>query len=258
MPFKEVAPPKVADAVVSQVEELIAHCVLRPGDALPPERALAEDLGVSRASLREALDILVRRGVLERRRSAGLRVAEKLDAALADPLEALIGARPEALDDFFSFRRMLEAEAAGLAAKRAVEADLERLGAIAEHMRAAHREDDVSRGHRLDFELHIAIAEASGNLVTAHVARALGRVLRRAIRETRQIIHARPGVSAAILEQHLALIDAIRNRDPIAAAAASDAHLDFVASELEAGRAAAQLSARASLRPDRINESGSE
>ncbi|MCI4665576.1 MAG: FCD domain-containing protein [Neomegalonema sp.] len=252
MPFKEIASPKVADAVVAQFEELLTHSVLRPGDALPAERTLAEELGVSRATLRDALEVLVQRGLIVRARGVGLSVADGLDAGLADPLANLISTRPEAVSDFLSFRRLLEAEAARLAAQQAAEPDLQRLATLIRHMEEAHANGDMRRGHRLDYELHLLIAEASGNLVTAHVSRALRRALSNTLHHTRKALFSRPNVPAAILAQHKALVDAILARDAEAAAAASNAHLDFVISEFNASRIADAQAARASLRPERL------
>ena len=258
MPFREVAALKVADAVVEQIEDMLAHCVLRPGDALPSERALADEMGVSRASLRLALEKLVARGLLERRQDASLAVADGLDVALSEPLESLIGTRPDALDDFVSFRRLLEREAARQAAQRAAQSDLERLKAIAEQLQAAHVDDDETHARMLDYELHMTIAEASGNLITAHVSRALRRALRRALQETRFVALSQPGARAQLLEQHLELIRAIRARDPDAAAAASDAHIDFISAALSVSRSAVVDEARAALRPDRLRKAGPE
>lgn len=251
MAFRPITVPKVADAVVDQIEELMVHGVLRPGDALPAERSLADELGVSRASLRDALDILAARGLIERKAGAGVTIADALDAPLAEPLARLIATRPEALDDFFAFRRLIEGDAARRCAAQAAPADRARLATILEEMRAAHAAGDLERGGRLDYEMHMTIHEASGNSVAMHVARALGRVLRLAVSGARAAIHARAGVSEALIEQHAALVEAILLADADAAEAASDRHLDFVAAELAAARADRARADRAALRPER-------
>ncbi|MEM6491851.1 MAG: winged helix-turn-helix domain-containing protein, partial [Pseudomonadota bacterium] len=73
MPFTPVQTPNVADAAAAQLRELIAADVLRPGDALPAERTLAERMGISRASLRAALQTLSAEGLVVARQGAGLR-----------------------------------------------------------------------------------------------------------------------------------------------------------------------------------------
>jgi GntR family transcriptional repressor for pyruvate dehydrogenase complex len=63
MQYEMINPPKVADAIVSQIEQLILEGVLKPGERLPPERELAQQLNVSRPSLREAITTLKSRGL---------------------------------------------------------------------------------------------------------------------------------------------------------------------------------------------------
>lgn len=254
MPFKPITTPKIAEAIIEQIEDLIAYGVLRPGETLPPERALAEELDVSRASLRDALETLAARGLVERRRGSGVVVAAAIDSALADPLVQLIGARPEALSDFIAFRRRIEADAAAQAARDATAADKAHLASIVARMREAHAQaaGDNTESLRLDFELHTAIVDACGNLVTTYVMRTIRRAFSQAQADTRAAIYARPGVPEQLLAQHAAIVEAIAAGDASGAAAASDRHLDFVAAELRASRAEAARAERAALRPDRL------
>ena len=71
MHYEIINPPKVSDAIVSQIEQLILEGVLKPGERLPPERELAQQLNVSRPSLREAMTTLKSRGLLQSRRGGG-------------------------------------------------------------------------------------------------------------------------------------------------------------------------------------------
>lgn len=71
MQYETINPPKVSDAIVSQIEQLILEGVLKPGERLPPERELAQQLNVSRPSLREAITALKSRGLLQSRRGGG-------------------------------------------------------------------------------------------------------------------------------------------------------------------------------------------
>ncbi|MBL6918751.1 MAG: GntR family transcriptional regulator, partial [Gammaproteobacteria bacterium] len=87
---------RVSDAVVRQVEELILEGALKPGDRLPAERTFAAQLGVSRPSLREGLQILSARGLLNTRRGGATEVTESLNPALENPLLELISASADA------------------------------------------------------------------------------------------------------------------------------------------------------------------
>ncbi len=250
MPFRPVPHPKVAESVVAEFETLLLHGVLRPGDRLPPERDLAERLAVSRSSLRAAMDLLEARGLIHRRQGSGSTVSELIAASLVDPLGALIAERPETLRDYLSFRRLIERETAAEAARNAAPADRDRIARLLDAMRSAHGAGAPDREAALDVEFHLSVVEAAGNAVTAQVMRALGRSLARGMRTLREKIYARPGFPAAILAQHAAIADAVARGDPERAAAASDAHLDYVAEELSAAEGALR---RADLAERRAN-----
>ncbi|MEL6207124.1 MAG: GntR family transcriptional regulator, partial [Pseudomonadota bacterium] len=105
MPFKPVEPEKISAAVVRQIELLILRGVLRPGERLPSERDLAERLGVSRPSLREAVAELQSRGLLASRAGSGIFVADVLGSAFSDALIRLFSSHDEAVFDYLAFRR---------------------------------------------------------------------------------------------------------------------------------------------------------
>src|SRR6056297_2187645 len=105
MPFTRIESEKLASAVVRQIERLILHGILRPGERLPPERDLAERLGVSRPSLREAVAELQARGLLASRAGSGIYVADVLGSAFSPALVRLFASQEDALDDYIAFRR---------------------------------------------------------------------------------------------------------------------------------------------------------
>ena len=104
MPFRPVNPEKLSRAVVRQVEELILRGILQPGRRLPPERELAERLGVSRPSLRDAIAQLQEVGLLTSKPGAGVYVADVLGSAFSPALIALFARHEEATMDYLSFR----------------------------------------------------------------------------------------------------------------------------------------------------------
>ena len=240
MSFRPVKTPALAEAVVAEFEELLLAGVLRPGDRLPPERELAEKLGVSRTTLREALDGLSRRGLIEKKQGSGAIVSELIASSLVDPLATLIAAQRDAREDYLAFRRLIESEGAALAARRATEQDRKAITAVLERMSRAIESEDVERAAALDMDLHMAIAEAAGNVVMLQVMRALGRTMRRGMAETRLRLYDAPGFAEAIQGQHAALVEAILARDPEGAKAASERHLDYVAKALREAESAAR------------------
>src|SRR6056297_2434474 len=124
MPFERVTPEKLSSAVTRQIEKLILRGILRPGERLPSERELAERLGVSRPSLREAVADLQARGLLDTRAGAGIFVADILGAAFSPALIRLISSHDEAVFDVIAFRRDMESLAAERAARLGSDTDL--------------------------------------------------------------------------------------------------------------------------------------
>lgn len=127
MGFAPINQRRLSDDIVSQLEALILEGSLQVGERLPAERALAERFGVSRPSLREAIQKLVAKGLLVSRQGGGNYVAQGLGATFSDPLLELLENSPEAQRDLLEFRHTLEGSCAFYAAQRATEPDLQRL-----------------------------------------------------------------------------------------------------------------------------------
>ena len=125
-----VALNKLADTVAGELEKRILEGSLKPGDRLPAERALAIELGVSRPSLREAIQKLVAKGILTTRHGGGTHVTDRLEAHFADPWQDMLKGHPLLHRDLLEFRQMLEGQAAALAAQRATDVDIARLDAV--------------------------------------------------------------------------------------------------------------------------------
>ncbi len=225
------AAPRVATAIAEHIEKLILEGALRPGEKLAPERELAEKLGVSRPTLRDAIHQLADRGLLATSRS-GTHVASFL-APLIDPLANLLTEKPQVTEDYFEFRRCLEAEAAGLAAVRANAHDRKAIGKCLERMRLAHAKDDPSEEVEADIELHMGVYEASHNLVLLHVMRALSELLRRDIIYNREQLYRGPGNREVLYAQHRALAEAVVEGRPDAAKSAAADHIKFTSQAIE-------------------------
>jgi DNA-binding GntR family transcriptional regulator len=182
-----------------------------PGERLIEIR-IAQELGVSQAPVREALRDLEQLGCVE---YAPFRGSSVRALSVADLLDA------------FPVRSALEALACRLAAERITDAQLERLGALIEEMRATA--DDPRAESAADSEFHATIVEAAGNATLA--------------RQWSQLLpHARTFISmtlpastrGSVAERHVPILDALRRRDPAAAAAAMEEHLADVAARLQA------------------------
>ncbi len=148
----------IADDIARHLERLIVTGDLAAGEALPPERTLAHELGVSRNALREALTRLEGLGLLERRQGSANRVSRTipLTAALAGRLKEV---RAE-FDQSAEFRAEIEPRIARLAAERIDEAQLAALAGLLEQ---STHEVDADRSAALDISFHTLIARATAN-----------------------------------------------------------------------------------------------
>ena len=128
----------LSERITSQISDAIINGELKPGDRLPPERELAEQFGVSRTVVRDAIKMLSGRGVLQVRREAGIFVATAEETAMGrlGQLANVLPLQGAGLRDLFDVRKVLEAQGAEWAAQRRSAHHVERLRSIVED---AHR-----------------------------------------------------------------------------------------------------------------------
>lgn len=232
MPFTKIQSEKLSQAVVRQIEQLILRGVLTPGERLPSERELSDRFGVSRPSLRDAVAELQERGLLISRANAGVYVADVLGSAFSPALIQLFATHDEAVLDYVAFRRDVEGLAADRAARVASDTDLKVVDTIFHKMEAAHTKRDPTDEANLDAQFHLSIIEASHNVVMLHMMRSMYDLLRQGVFYNRQQMFKNRTTRAALLDQHRAINFGLQTRDPVAARAAVEAHLSFVAQSL--------------------------
>lgn len=227
MPYRKITQPKLADAIVAELENMILEGSLQPGQKLPPERELAIQFQVSRPSLREAIQRLEARGLLYRRQGGGTYVQNALSKGMADPLFELLSSHPEAQYDLLEFRHALEGICAYYAALRGTEGDFERIraaqAAIEEAGKLGLAEESVAVTG-----FYLAVAEASHNVVLLHLLRAMKPMLEQNILRNNEILNRRPGVVAKIRRHRVTLIETILSGEPEQARTACHEHLAFI------------------------------
>jgi GntR family transcriptional repressor for pyruvate dehydrogenase complex len=223
--------PKIAEAIADYLEKLILEGVLRPGEKLAAERELAEKIDVSRPSLREALGKLQAKGLIETTK-AGTVVAQFL-APLSRPLAELFADKPRVTADYFEYRRIIEGQAASLAATRATDVDRAALKECCERMHKAHDIDDPSEEAGVDADLHLLVYESAHNVVLLHVMRVFSELLRNDVLYNRNQLYRRYGVRHQLLEQHLTIANAILRGDPKTAEKAASDHIQFTFETIE-------------------------
>jgi GntR family transcriptional repressor for pyruvate dehydrogenase complex len=149
------------DTVALRIKGLLQSGQLKSGDRLPPEPELAKMLRVSRSSLREALKGLMFLGLLKARPGDGTYIQSSLDRALNQHFQWMILLREVGHLEVYELRKIIEPEAAALAASRATQADLDRIGKAVAAMRADLHDPNLFHAH--DIEFHEAFMSASGN-----------------------------------------------------------------------------------------------
>ena len=211
---------RLHEAIVVRLRELIRRGDLRHGSRLPPERALAEQFGVGRSSVREAIRSLELQGLLVTRHGSGSFVnTQSLDAVatLMFPENGAGG-----LQDIFEMRHLLEPQIAALAARRATPEDIDRLTAILEEQKRQILEGET--GVDADTEFHFTLATATHNPALVKVVNAVEDVLRR----SRDQYLQRPGRPERSLQSHHEILAMVRARDDASALRAMDHHLTTV------------------------------
>jgi GntR family transcriptional repressor for pyruvate dehydrogenase complex len=219
--FENIRRNRVYEEVAKQIQQLILT-QLHPGDKLPAERELAEMLGVSRSSIRDAMQSLRLMGLVEPRQGAGTVVREISPDVLVNPLADVIAHQRQLVGELLDFRKMIEPP---LAARAATHASPEE---IAEMEEILQRQDEkLGQGDLAieeDSEFHYTIAMASGNSVVLKVLD----VIMDMLRETRARSLQREGRPQKSLAGHRKILIAIKRHDPAAAEAAMRHHIQDV------------------------------
>jgi GntR family transcriptional repressor for pyruvate dehydrogenase complex len=250
MPFRPVQSEKISAAVVKQIEELILRGILRPGERLPAERELADRLNVSRPSLRDAISTLQTSGLLSAKPGAGVFVADVLGSAFSPALRDLMSRHDDAVMDYLAFRRDMEGLAIERAVRLASDTDLQVVQAIFTKMETAHKTESAEDESALDAQFHMAIIEASHNVIMLHMMRSMYDLLKEGVFYNRAMMFSQTTTRRALLDQHRAINAALQLRDGPTARAAIEAHLDYVLQCLEDQRRATRNEDIAKLRLD--------
>ncbi len=224
---------RISDQIAESLTAMIARGELKPGERLPAERALASRLQVSRPSLREAIQKLNSNGLLNTRRGGGTYVCEEAEHSFIDPLLAIFKELPDSSFDVLEIRHALEGTAAYYAALRSTDNDKENIRNKFETMIGRHGVGEPIEEARADTEFHLAIVEASHNLVLLHVMRGLFTLLLSNISQNLEKLYTLPRVFQPLSNQHRRLMEAVVEGDPEKARQAAQAHLVFVEESLQ-------------------------
>lgn len=242
-------PLTAAERVANELTETILG-TLAPGAQIPSEADIAARFEVSRLTVREAVKMLVGRGLLHIGRGRRAIVREPDSSVFAALLVAIVRNDPKGLFDLIELRMAMESLSSGLAAKRASRAGVQAIDAAMRDMRKSATEaadganpEAEARFHESDLQFHEAVAMASGNRVIAFIFEAMAKPLRESFVMSRRGQTLRGAGRSETLEAHQAVLDAIRTGNQRAAVDAMRAHLKSteldIRSHLASGVAAA-------------------
>ncbi len=218
--YKTIKTSRLYEQIVQQIEASILDGTLKPGDQMPPERELAEQFGVSRTAVREAIKALREKGLLEAYSGRGTFVTDGTSQAVRQSFDLMVKVgQGDGLQYLEEIREMLEPEIAALAAQRVEEQHLATMREAVATMDGSLRDPDAYIEADLDF--HLSLAEAVGNpLILSLIDSIVG-----LLREQRlQVFNVEGGPERGEFH-HKRILAAVEARDPERARAAMRAHL---------------------------------
>ena len=211
--LKPIGKQRVAEEIVQQLRSLILRGHYATGEKLPPERKLAEDLGVNRASLREAIKALEQMGLVKTRQGDGTRVLDFMQTAGVELVSHLVAGGTDGttgidvLEDVLEFRRIFARDIAQLAAERATPEQLAKLDELAKRAEADQSPDDLLK---LDYEFYLELTRAAHNRVFTLLINTI-----RAAVQSHAAFFAQVSPPATIIRKHHRdVIAALRARKP--------------------------------------------
>lgn len=233
--LKKLKPMRIFEQVVQQIRDLIKNGELQPGDKLPTEQELEQQLNVSRSSVREALRVLEFEGLVEVRRGSGTYVSSNQSLKTKGELTHWLLEQGEMLLDVLQVRELLEGLSASLCAEKATENDLVRIRQIIEEMEKLNKEsmkdcsilDDMVR---LDSTFHLVISEVSDNSIVNEI---IGQIIPAFQEGNKAVIYVSEEIDKTIRD-HKRILKAIEERDAKKAEKSMRQHISRVRKDVEA------------------------
>ncbi len=193
------------------------------GERIPAERELCQQLGVGRASLREALKALEIMGMIETRLGDGTYVCDRSEFLSRPLLWAIASSSTTDPQELIEARKLIEVELTGLAAGRATGEDLKHIGAFLDEMEGATK--DATKFLVADVNFHLAVGQAAHNTILMNALHLIRNLLQQWISSSLKV----QGVAPRALEQHRKIFVAIAKRNSASAREAMQVHLQDMA-----------------------------
>jgi GntR family transcriptional repressor for pyruvate dehydrogenase complex len=225
MTFTPIKPKKISAQIAEQIRNSIMSGEFAPGDRLPPERELAEMFGVSRPSVREALNILGASGLVEALQGGGTTVKSLMEQGSGNSLSDMIRVEQERALDVIEVRKCMESWTAYFAAKRALPEDLRRMEEIIDGMR--QNLETLQPSEDLDANFHVVVARATHNIVWLHLMQNIFDAMKEFQRGVWRAVYLTEEDQKQLFSHHQGVYQAINNRDAEQARILMLEHLGF-------------------------------
>ncbi len=225
MKFTPIKPKKVSTQIAEQIRGSILAGEFNPGEKLPPERELAEMFGVSRPSVREALNILTSSGLVETYQGGGTLVRSLVENSASMPLSELIRIDGDRALDVIEVRKGMESWTAWYAASRALPEDIRRIKVVVDGM--AKNLEELKHSEDFDAHFHMLVARATHNVVWSHIMQTIFEAMQEFQRDVWRAVYLTEEDQRLLFSHHLKVYEMIRDRNPEGARSAMLEHLDF-------------------------------
>jgi GntR family transcriptional repressor for pyruvate dehydrogenase complex len=224
--MRRVQSRKLSDDIMEQLESMIIDGRLLAGQKLLSERTLAEQFAVSRPSVREAIQKLENKNLVERKQGGGTFVKPRLNELIIDPLLLLFSDKPEMQFDLLEFRHALEGMAAYYAALRGQPEDYRALESALDALPDDSTDKSQQAAALVNF--YLTMANAAHNMVLQHVMRSLQSMLQDNIQRNLEVLAKHADAAQNINHQRRIIVEAILAGDPEQARKASNEHLAYI------------------------------
>src|SRR4030042_3375523 len=212
-------PPDLPSLVAKQIIEHIESGALKPGDKLPSEHEMTKKFGISRISLREAMKLREAKGYIESHGRRGKFVKTVGGPPLESTIEGIISVDHEKIWELLAVRRIIDSEAAGMAAQHATRSQLANLKKFKTDAEKIGIQNLINtrEGGKLYARFYHDLADSTNNSIYAHLMKSISSLLRGALPYSRQKLTGVSGVSDTIYSHHVTILNAIEKGDAASA-----------------------------------------
>lgn len=228
--FQQINTNKVYTQIIDQIKDSIRKGELKKGDRLPSERVMSEQLGVSRATVREAIRSLEMMGLVECIQGEGNFITNNLENTLVEPISMMFILNHGKINEINELRRALELESVKVATHKISEGSIRKLEELCLIIETSKEEAVRAEA---DSQFHYEIAKASGNILIINILNAASFLIEGLIKDIRLKIMVNEENVHKINLQHRSILKAIKLRDAEKAVSNMHKHMDFINSFIE-------------------------